>query len=62
MQLEILTIRIKLTQPRGTTQERTTTAHRDELQWLARQYGEVNNCKVEIFHNNELLAQYPEKQ
>lgn len=62
MVFEILTIRIKLTQPGGSTQERTTTAQRDDLEWLARNYSEVNNCKVEIFHNNELVAQYPEKQ
>lgn len=61
MVFEILTIRIKLTQPGGSTQERNTTAQRDDLEWLARNYSEVNNCKVEIYHNNELVAQYPEK-
>lgn len=62
MQFEILTIRIKLTKQDGQVLEDRSTAQRDDLQWVAQQFAEVNNAKlVEIYHNNELVAQYPEK-
>lgn len=62
MVFEILTITIKVTLPTGEVKEARSTAERNDIDWVAQSYAEVNEAtKVEIFHNNELLSTYPKE-
>ncbi|MNF39609.1 hypothetical protein D3C85_1443800 [compost metagenome] len=62
MVYEILTITVKVTYPDGSVKERRSTCERSDLDWAAQQYAEVNEAtKVELIHNNEVLATYPKE-